>query len=72
MSPKEVVNSLLMRHGPPLIIGLVSLGVLWGMTTGAVQQKADKTEVAEMMRDIRAIKALICKDHPGDSLCRVS
>lgn len=70
MTPKEIASGWMVRHGLQLVIYVVAVSVAWATLTAAVQQKADKTEVTELARDIRAIKTLICKDHPGDSLCR--
>lgn len=43
--------------------GLVALlGFAWN-------SKADTADVEAIGRDVRVIKALVCKDHPNDSLC---
>ena len=33
--------------------------------------KADRAVVERMASDIRVIRTLVCKDHPGDSMCAV-
>lgn len=43
---------------------LALLGMAW-------TSKADASTVTALASDVRVIKALVCKDHPGDSLCQV-
>ena len=58
---------------PRLALEIVALaftaGVGWMALKAQVETKADKNTVEAMAEDIRVIKSLICRDHPGDSAC---
>lgn len=70
MTPVEKFDAWASKHGLQVIAYTVVVALAWASLTAAVAQKADKADVQAMSNDLKAIKSLICKDHPGDSLCR--
>lgn len=64
MTPVERFDLWLQRHAFTMLLTLAWLGL-----TAMVTQKVDRSELIEVSRDLKAIKTLLCRDHPGDSLC---
>lgn len=58
------------RHGWQIVIGLLTIGSLWATNTAALAQKADRSAVDDLARDIKTLKYLACRDHQNDSVCR--
>ena len=51
-----------------LVYGL-ALGIAWGTLKAEVGKKADAAELTAIAADVRDIKVLVCRGHPGDSAC---
>jgi len=56
-------------HLLQLIVYGVALGIAWGSLKAEVSRKANTVDVVAIASDVRDIKVLICRDHPGDSAC---
>ena len=54
-----------------LAIGLIlfTAGGAWTLTHVQISGKADKVALEAIAADVRIIKTLVCRDHPGDSAC---
>lgn len=53
-----------------IVLGLIGLGAMWATQVSALSNKADKSTVEDMARDIKTIRAVVCADHRQDSYCR--
>ena len=53
-----------------LVLG-IWVGSDYSNITKSLAEKADRAVVESMASDIRVIRTLVCKDHPGDSMCAV-
>lgn len=69
MSPRQVFGDFVARHVLQIIGGAFLFGGAWFVLHGQVAQKADKTTVEAMARDVRDIKTLVCRQWPDDSQC---
>lgn len=73
MTARELVNS----PGAKLLLWGISFGIAYATLTAQVQQKADKTEVADirtslqqMARDVKVLRAIACQQAKADSFCQ--
>jgi hypothetical protein len=69
--PTRALAALVKMWGPYIAIGatVFYVGVDRGQIGEKLEAKADKAVVAQMASDIHVIRTLVCRDHPGDSMC---
>jgi hypothetical protein len=65
----DLVGGWVRQHGLTCVLLVFAAGGAWAATRVQIAGKADKTDMAAMAADVRVIKVLVCRDHPGDSMC---
>lgn len=67
---RDQLGQFVARHVVQIVVTAIGLGMAWASLTAMVAQKADKSTVEAMARDVKTIRAVVCADHGKDSYCR--